>query len=130
MTPAKFREEVLRCENRDWAGMRDRLKPDYIIRLLHGMTGLQTEIGEFADEMKRHVHYGKPLDITNLQEELGDILWYVTVTAEALGVNLENLMSQNSAKLRKRYPHQFTKDAALNRDLEVEREALEDKGKE
>lgn len=35
-------------------------------------------------------------------EELGDVLWYVTVIASKLGVSLETLMTKNYLKLEKR----------------------------
>ena len=47
------------------------------IRLFHGVLGLATESGEIADNVKKHLFYGKDADEPNLIEELGDILWYV-----------------------------------------------------
>lgn len=44
---------------------------------------------------------------------------------EACGFTLEQGMERNLAKLMKRYPAQFTEYAALNRDLNAERSALE-----
>ena len=35
-------------------------------------------------------------------EELGDVLWYVTVIASKMGVSLETLMKQNYYKLERR----------------------------
>ena len=45
-------------------------------RLLHGVIGLVTETSELLDAIKKSLFYGKPLDKTNLIEELGDLLWY------------------------------------------------------
>lgn len=47
--------------------------------LLHCATGLVTESAELVDAIKKHVFYGKPLDVVNIKEELGDLLWYVAI---------------------------------------------------
>ena len=36
------------------------------------------------DAYKRHWHYKKPLDVKNLAEEVGDILWYLVLAHKAL----------------------------------------------
>lgn len=95
------------------------------LRLWHGVTGVQTESGELSDQIKRHVFYGKPLDETNLKEELGDLLWYIALVANVLNMSLAEVMERNLAKLRVRYPEKFTADRALNRDVEAERVVLE-----
>ncbi len=41
--------------------------------------GTVTEVGELADQVKRHVFYGLDLDKENLIEELGDIEWYLSI---------------------------------------------------
>lgn len=94
-------------------------------RALHGAMGLCTEAGELMDAYKKHVFYGKPLDVTNIKEELGDVLWYVAELCEVYNFTFEELMELCIAKLRKRYPQKFTPDAALNRNLEEERRVLE-----
>lgn len=103
------------------------VKDDDIIsrRLLHAAMGLCTEAGEFTDAMKREIFYGKPVDFTNLVEEIGDVLWYVALACNALGVDMSEVMDKNIAKLRTRYPEKFTEQDAINRDLDAEREALE-----
>src|ERR1700677_3795449 len=40
-----------------------------VLRLLHVGMGLCTEAGEFVDQLKRHIFYGRPIDRTNLIEE-------------------------------------------------------------
>ena len=46
---------------------------------------LRTESGEIADNVKKHLFYGKNLDKENIVEELGDILWYVSTCCNAIG---------------------------------------------
>ena len=97
-----------------------------ITKLLHAAFGLSTETGEFSDGLKRKLFYGKPLDLVNLEEELGDILWYIAEAMVALGVNPSSILKRNLAKLKKvRFPEGFNSNNALNRDLDKEREILE-----
>lgn len=93
--------------------------------LTHAILGLVTEAGELADQLKRRHAYGKEVDRVNLVEEAGDLLWYLALIARALGTDLETIGRTNVEKLRARYPGMFTAEAALNRDLEAERKALE-----
>lgn len=93
--------------------------------LLHACLGLVTEAGEIADAIKKHHAYGKPLDLTNLREELGDIMWYIPLMCRALGAEMDDVATINIAKLRARYPEKFDRESALNRNLEAERKILE-----
>lgn len=94
--------------------------------LLHAAMGICTEAGELQDQLKRYIFYGKQLDVVNLEEELGDICWYVAILCKALGVDWENALKKNIAKLKARYPDKFTEHHAVNRDLEAERSVLEE----
>ncbi len=97
------------------------------VRLTHAIMGLISETGEFADQYKKWIFYGQTLDTLNLQEELGDILWYVALACNALDVEMSDIMEANIAKLRKRYSDKFSPEDALeeNRDRKAEREVLE-----
>lgn len=105
---------------------QSRLSNKRMTRLLHAAMGLQTEAGELTDALKRHIFYGKDLDETNLKEESGDLMWYLAILAEELGTTLEALQEQNIKKLQARFPNKFTEEDALERDLEAEREVLEE----
>lgn len=98
---------------------------DKNLRLLHSAMGCVTEAGEFMDSLKKVLAYGSSIDNVNVVEELGDILWYIQLACNVEGITLFDLMKVNIAKLKKRYPDKFEKDAALNRDLDGEREVLE-----
>lgn len=94
-------------------------------RLLHAALGLVTESGEFADALKKHLFYQKPLDEVNLKEEIGDILWYAAIALDELDSDFDAEERRVIAKLRSRYPSKFTSEAAITRDLKKEREVLE-----
>ena len=90
-------------------------------RDVHALFGLMTEVGELVDGYKRAVFYNQPLDTTNVVEKAGDILWYLAILLDVMGVSFEEVMEKNIAKLRARYPEKFTEKKAANRDLENER---------
>jgi len=93
--------------------------------LMHATLGLASEAGEVADNVKRHVAYGKDLDRANLIEEAGDLLWFVALLADTLGVSLEQIAASNIAKLAARYPNlKFDSEHATQRDLLGEGEAM------
>lgn len=106
-------------------GEYERLADTKILRLLHAFIGIGTESGELQDALKKHIWYGKPLDVVNVEEELGDVMWYWAVACDAIGANPTEILERNIAKLRKRYPEKFTAEQAVNRDLAGERAILE-----
>lgn len=55
----------------------------FSMNMLHVAWGLFTEVGELVDQAKKHIFYNKPLDIVNLKEELGDVMWYLAILARA-----------------------------------------------
>lgn len=93
--------------------------------LLHCAIGVATESGELLDQFKKHIFYGKPLDVVNVGEELADKLWYIVNLCRLLNLDPEQLMQNNIDKLRVRFPDKFTMENALNRNLEAERKELE-----
>jgi len=84
-------------------------------QLLHATLGIQTEAGEFADILKRNMFYGTVYDRRHAVEELGDLLWYVSLALTSLGITMEKCMKENTKKLKKRYPGGFTHKAVIER---------------
>lgn len=125
MKPKDFIKASLATANRDMAPVMARLQDPSTVRLLHAMIGLCTESGEFQDMVKKHIFYGKEIDKVNLVEELGDLMWYIAVAADELGVSFEEIMEKNVAKLAARYKGGFSEEKAGNRDLKTERKILE-----
>lgn len=95
-------------------------------RLLHAAIGICTEGGELLDQIKKTMIYGREFDKVNFVEELGDLLWYLTLAANTVGITLAEIMMVNTAKLKKRYPHQWDAEKEQNRDLDGERGILEE----
>ena len=92
---------------------------------LHMILGMQTEAAEIADVYKKNIAYGKDLDLVNVKEEIGDLMWYIVNLCTLNGWNLEDIMQTNIDKLKARFPEKFTNENALNRDLDIERRILE-----
>ena len=115
---------AIRTENRDFEGIGARLSNPSNIRISHAAIGMVTEAAEFLDAYKKHGFYGKALDNVNLKEEIGDMLYYIAIACDELGITFEEAMATNIAKLQARYPQKFTLDNAVNRDLEKERVIL------
>ena len=83
--------------------------------------GAGGELGEVLEIVKKVVYHDKPLDDTvldKLEEELGDVLWYLFYFATVLGFSVEKIMTRNIEKLAKRYPEGYNHvDAKLRRDV-------------
>ena len=74
--------------------------------------GLAGEIGEVIDIMKKHIYQGKELDITDVIEEVGDVLWYIANFCNVNNITMDECMESNIKKLRERVHNGFTiKDA-------------------
>lgn len=97
-----------------------------LIARLHGVIGISTEAGELLDNYKKQIYYGKEPDAINVEEELGDLMWYIAIAVKTHGLNMNNILAKNIAKLKVRYPDKYTSEAALNRNLDAERKQLEE----
>lgn len=74
--------------------------------LLHWVLGLNGEAGEVAEKVKKIIRDKQgeisEEDKKELAKELGDVLWYLAVFAEHLGVPLHEVADQNITKLQSR----------------------------
>jgi len=69
----------------------------------HMAIGISGEAGELTDAIKKWVIYGKPLDVENVIEELGDIEFYLQGLRSGLGISRDQVIDANTTKLNKRY---------------------------
>lgn len=98
MTFTEYQQEAKRTSAAPWPERE---------RLMVQTLGLCGEAGEVADMVKKATWHGKPIDRTKLQDELGDVLWYLADIATACGLSLDEIASENLDKLQKRYPSGF-----------------------
>ena len=111
---------------RTFAENPDKLQPNQFSEL-HCVIGISTEAGELLDAYKKHIYYKRELDLVNVKEEIGDIMWYIANFCTVMGIELDELLHANLDKLKLRYPDKFDTDKAINRNLEAERNLLSEK---
>lgn len=71
--------------------------------------------GECIDILKKHLYQGHAFDSEHMAKELGDVAWYLAISAEAIGYDLETIFQMNIDKLRARYPDGFDAEHSLHR---------------
>lgn len=129
MNPSEYQKLAMRTEC-DQIKSRERYKCHYApdpIRMNHAVLGLANEVGELSSIMVKWLHYGQPYPLDRVKEEvgeeLGDLLWFVAQMCEATGLDILQLMIQNLAKLKARYPNKFTTELSKeeNRDRNKEK---------
>jgi NTP pyrophosphatase (non-canonical NTP hydrolase) len=123
----QYQDNAGKTDSNNYQPVVDRLNDDKIAKLIHYSFGLGTEAGELQDAVKKYIAYGKPLDVTNLKEEVGDLLWYIARICSLYGWDMQDVMDINIKKLKARYPEKFTEENAIVRDLNKERQILEQK---
>ena len=87
---------------KDGADILKNLTPEQA-NMWHMVTGIGGEAGEIVDCIKKHVIYQKPLDVENVKEELGDLLFYMSNLMQSVGLSFEEVLQHNIDKLSVRY---------------------------
>jgi NTP pyrophosphatase (non-canonical NTP hydrolase) len=145
----KFKKALFRKRNREESGLGPMLPADSTLRqaltgsaqegdpiaqtmvdemdgLFHGVVGMITETGELAQVLYDYIAEGKVPDLVNVQEEIGDNLWYISRLIKWAKTTWLTEMKRNVAKLRKRHGEGgFDKERDITRDLPEERKLLE-----
>ena len=76
-------------------------------RLLDAAAGLSEEAAEVLGLVRKKTFQAKDVDRDRFVEELGDVLWCLSVTADSLGIRLSEVAGSNQEKLAKRHPNGF-----------------------
>lgn len=84
--------------------------------LLNYTLGIAGEAGEVADIIKKHFFHGHTLNVADVVDELGDVLFYVQALCNVLGVDMSQLILTNARKLSVRYPNGFDPEKSKNRE--------------
>jgi NTP pyrophosphatase (non-canonical NTP hydrolase) len=81
--------------------------------------GVAGEAGEVVEKWKKLVAYKggevSEEDLAELSKELGDVVWYIAVLADRLGLSFEEVMQQNLQKLASRQQRGVIKGTGDNR---------------
>ncbi|MBP5461933.1 MAG: HNH endonuclease [Lachnospiraceae bacterium] len=78
--------------------------------------GIAGECGEIVDIIKKHYFQGHELDVNHTIEEVGDLMYYITVLLVKLRIDISDVFMANMDKLNTRYPVGFSADRSINRD--------------
>ena len=107
--------EFVRALCKPGDAIRSELTPEDCHRL-HMAIGISGEAGELLDAIKKAAIYRKPLDIANVKEEIGDVLFYITGLLQSIGIDMETVIAENVAKLSLRYQSlSYSNAAAIQR---------------
>jgi hypothetical protein len=77
------------------------------------------------DFLKKKLYYNKPIDLDKFKYYSQNIFDTLNLFCEFNGVNVPTILDTNIAKLKARYGEKFSSDKAITRDLEKERQILE-----
>jgi NTP pyrophosphatase (non-canonical NTP hydrolase) len=95
------------------------INPDPLMDKTIWAMGIAGEAGEVVEKWKKIVAYkaGKisEEDLGELKKELGDVVWYVAVMAESLGLSFEEVIQLNVKKLQDRKKRRVIKGKGDNR---------------
>ena len=106
MTADEYQQEALRTVNSELTQIQ---------QLTEGIVGMSGETGECVDILKKHLFQGHDLDKNELALELGDVAWYLAVSAWSIGYGLDDIFRMNIEKLKKRYPDGFETNRSIYR---------------
>jgi len=106
MTPNEYQQLAARTDSQEIS----------FNTLIAACMGLVGETGEVVDHVKKVMEQGHTLDTVKIEEELGDLMWYIAKAARNIGTTLEEIAEQNIAKLQRWYPSGFSSEASRNRE--------------
>jgi NTP pyrophosphatase (non-canonical NTP hydrolase) len=93
--------------------------PDPLMDKTIMVLGISGEASEIAEKWKKIVAYRggviTPEDIQEMGKEIGDVLWYLTLFADMLGLKMDDIATQNAAKLASRKARNEIKGSGDNR---------------
>ena len=89
------------------AAKRTAIYPSVGRNIIYPTLGLNGEAGEIAEKVKKLIRDGNsiwsdPKFVSELIEELGDVIWYIAAICSELGVTMDHVVEINIAKLNSR----------------------------
>lgn len=89
----------------------------------HALFGMVGEVGEIHSIFQKELQ-GHPIDLHDLKNEVGDLLWFVSELCTYYGWDLSDVMAANIKKLMERYPDGFDSDRSVNREDYAKQEEI------
>lgn len=78
---------------------------------------LIAEIGLFSDKIVNSDYYQGTINRDFIVENLGDMLWYISILAYNNGIDLSEIATSNVDKLRKRHGNEYNEDYYSYKEL-------------
>lgn len=76
------------------------------IDYVYPMMGLIGEVGELSNKLQKNIRDNNgdfnALNINDLADEIGDVMWYISQLCNELGIDLEEVITNNVIKLQSR----------------------------
>lgn len=94
-----YRNQVIKLFNDENFSKLDRTNQLYALFL-----GLVTEAGEVGDEYKKALFADRRINRENLKEELGDVLYHLTLIAHVHDISIGEIQTANLKKLSTKFP--------------------------
>jgi len=111
-----------------WDENYDReIDVQWMLRGNNPLESLAIYSSELLDMVKKQIFYGKPIDMVaagSIVTAMRLALIVGTDDNEESPYTFQQVLDANVKKLKKRYPEKFTEDAAVNRDVKAEYEAM------
>lgn len=83
---------------------------------MHKIAAKEFTLEDFSHEHLQEDSVAVLETVVHMAKELGDVAWYLAVSANAIGYDLETIMQMNVDKLKARYPDGFDAEHSLHRN--------------
>lgn len=83
-----------------------------VVNYSMGLVGEAAEVSELVKKWYFHKH---TVNVDELAEELGDVLFYFMALSKMFDIDLEEIIKNNMNKLSKRYPKGFNSEDSIKR---------------
>jgi NTP pyrophosphatase (non-canonical NTP hydrolase) len=81
--------------------------------------GIAGEAGDLAGCIKKTVEHTND-QREGIRENIGDVLWYAAMICNVYDWNMDEILAENIAKLKKRHPKGFTEKTARRKGTRVD----------
>ena len=106
------------AEYQKWA-QETAIYPNKGNNYIYPVLGLTGEAGEVADKVKKIMRDENGIvseeKRSEIEKELGDVLWYISQTAVEFGIDLESVAQKNLEKLKSRLERNCISGSGDNR---------------
>jgi NTP pyrophosphatase (non-canonical NTP hydrolase) len=109
----EYQNKSVRTMPKEIQAPYDLFKSALVSNMIFGLNG---EVGEVTDILKKHLFHGHILSEEHLKEELGDVMFYIVNLATLYDIDMSEVLQNNVDKLLKRYPNGFNSEDSINRE--------------